>query len=80
MGYLERILSCPKVGMSVDAVDPINDYIRHPANGGKYPENMHKLDKAEGDYKIWWAATIQAYNMYNLSTMMRWKIAQNFNL
>ena len=68
-----------QVGMSVDAVGPINDYIRHPSKWWKISENMHKLDKAEGDYKIWWAATIQAYNMYNLPTMMRWKIAQNFN-
>ncbi len=68
-----------QVGMSVDAVGPINDYIRHPSKWWKISENMHKLDKAEGEYKIWWAATIQAYNMYNLPTMMRWKIAQNFN-
>lgn len=39
---------------------------------------MHKLDKAEGNFKIWWAATIQAYNMYSLPEMMYWKIAQNF--
>ena len=68
-----------QVGMSVDAVGPINDYIRHPSKWWKISENMHKLDKAEGEYKIWWAATIQAYNMYNLPAMMRWKIAQNFN-
>ena len=68
-----------QIGMSVDAVGPINDYIRHPSKWWKISENMHKLDKAEGDFKIWWAATIQAYNMYNLPTMMRWKIAQNFN-
>ncbi len=68
-----------QVGMSVDAVGPINNYIRHPSKWWKIAENMHKLDKAEGEFKIWWAATIQAYNMYNLPTMMRWKIAQNFN-
>ena len=68
-----------QIGMSVDAVGPINDYIRHPSKWWKISENMHKLDKAEGAFKIWWAATIQAYNMYNLPTMMRWKIAQNFN-
>jgi len=68
-----------QIGMSVDAVGPINNYIRHPSKWWKISENMHKLDKAEGDFKIWWAATIQAYNMYNLPTMMRWKIAQNFN-
>lgn len=67
-----------QIGMSVDAVGPINDYIRNPSKWRKIAENMHKLDQAEGEFKIWWAATIQAYNMYNLPEMMRWKIAQNF--
>ena len=67
-----------QIGMSVDAVGPINDYIRNPSKWHKISENMHKLDAAEGEFKIWWAATIQAYNMYNLPSMMRWKIAQNF--
>lgn len=67
-----------QIGMSVDAVGKINDYIRNPSKWVKIEENMRKLDAAEGDFKIWWAATIQAYNLVHLPDMMLWKIKQNF--
>jgi len=67
-----------QIGMSVDAVGPINDYIRNPSKWRKIEENMRKLDAAEGEFKIWWAATIQAYNLVHLPEMMMWKIQQNF--
>lgn len=67
-----------QIGMSVDAVGPINDYIRNPSKWYKIEENMRKLDAAEGNFKIWWAATIQAYNLIHLPEMMFWKIEQNF--
>lgn len=67
------------IGMSVDAVGPINDYIRNPSKWNKIAENMQKLDTAEGNFKVWWAATIQAYNLLHLPETMMWKIEQNFN-
>ena len=67
-----------QIGMSVDAVGPVNDYIRNPSRWWKIEENMHRLDNAEGSFKIWWAATIQAYNMIHLPEMMIWKISQQF--
>lgn len=73
--HFERV----QIGMSVDAVGPINDYIRNPSKWRKIEENMRKLDAAEGEFKIWWAATIQAYNLIHLPEMMMWKIQQNFS-
>ncbi len=67
-----------QIGMSVDAVGPINDYIRNPSKWHKIEENMRKLDNAEGEFKVWWAATIQAYNLIHLPETMMWKINQNF--
>jgi len=67
-----------QIGMSVDAVGPINDYIRNPSKWRKIEENMRKLDSAEGNFKVWWAATIQAYNLIHLPETMMWKINQNF--
>lgn len=72
--HFERV----QIGMSVDAIGPINDYIRNPSKWHKIEENMSKLDNAEGKFKIWWAATIQAYNLIHLPEMMMWKIEQNF--
>lgn len=72
--HFERV----QIGISVDAVGPINDYIRNPSKWWKIEENMRKLDNAEGNFKIWWAATIQAYNLIHLPETMLWKIDQNF--
>lgn len=72
--HFERV----QIGMSVDAVGPINDYIRNPSKWRKIEETMRKLDNAEGEFKIWWAATIQAYNLIHLPETMMWKIQQNF--
>jgi len=67
-----------QIGMSVDAIGTVNDYIRSPSKWWKIEENMRKLDNAEGEFKIWWAATIQAYNLIHLPETMIWKIQQNF--
>tara|TARA_B110000503_G_scaffold11872_1_gene16014 strand:+ start:9220 stop:10560 length:1341 start_codon:yes stop_codon:yes gene_type:complete len=72
--HFERV----QIGMSVDAVGPVNDYIRNPSKWYKIEENMRKLDNAEGKFKIWWAATIQVYNLIHLPETMMWKIEQNF--
>lgn len=67
-----------RIGISVDAVGSLNDYIRNPSKWWKIEENMKKLDVAEGNFKIWWSPTIQIYNMIHLPDMMIWKIKQNF--
>lgn len=67
-----------RIGISVDAVGPLNDYIRNPSKWKKIEENMRKLDAADGNFKLWWSATIQVYNLINLPEMLIWKIEQNF--
>lgn len=67
-----------QVGASIDGVGSINEYIRHPSKWSQIEANMRKLDNAEGNFRVWWAATIQAYNLTHLPDMMMWKIEQNF--
>jgi len=67
-----------QIGFSVDAVGPLNDYIRNPSKWYKVEENMRKLDDAEGSFMVWWAATIMVYNLVQLPDIMMWKIKQNF--
>lgn len=67
-----------RIGMSVDAVGPLNDYIRNPSKWKKIQENMFRLDTADGNFTLWWTATIQVYNMIHLPEMMIWKIKQDF--
>ena len=67
-----------QIGASIDGVGVINDYIRHPSKWSQIEANMRKLDEADGNFKVWWAATIQAYNLTHLPDMMMWKMEQNF--
>jgi len=67
-----------QIGASIDGVGKINDYIRHPSKWSQIEANLRKIDNAEGNFKVWWAATIQAYNMTHLPDMMMWKLEQNF--
>lgn len=72
--YFKRI----QCGLSIDGVGTMNDYIRNPSKWSQIESNMHRLDVAEGNFKVWWAATIQAYNMVHFPDMMLWKMKQNF--
>jgi sulfatase maturation enzyme AslB (radical SAM superfamily) len=67
-----------QIGFSVDGVGTINDYIRYPSKWSYIEKNIQKLDNAEGNFKIWWAATIQVYNLLHLPELMLWRIGQDF--
>lgn len=67
-----------KIGASIDAIGPLNDYIRHPSNFNKLAENLHKLDKIDAEMRIWIACTVQVYNVAYLDDFMKWIIEQNF--
>lgn len=73
--HFERI----QIGFSVDGVGDVNEYIRYPSKWSYIDRNMRLLDKAEGNFRVWWAATIQAYNMLHLPDMLLWAIKQRFN-
>lgn len=67
-----------QIGASVDGVGKINEYIRYPSKWSQIESNLKKLDTAEGDFKVWIAATIQVYNLLHLPDFMLWKIEQGF--
>lgn len=67
-----------QIGMSIDAIGPLNDYIRHPAKWSQIEANMRKLDVAEGNFRVWMAATIQVLNIDKLPDMMIWMIKQEW--
>ncbi len=68
-----------EIGMSLDGVGEINEYIRHPSKWSQVQKKIKLLDEAKGNLSVWWAATIQIYNMLHLPDMMSWIIAQDFN-
>ena len=60
------------IGASIDAVGDLNYYIRYPSRFSKIHENLQKLSSADGNFRIWWAATINVYNVMHLPEMMEW--------
>ena len=41
-----------KLGVSLDGVGPINDYIRHPSKWSVMERNLLKIDKAPGNIDV----------------------------
>jgi len=68
-----------EIGISVDGVGPVNDYIRFPSKWDQVNKNIKRLDEAKGNFKLWLAPTIQIYNMLHFPEMMTWVIEQNYN-
>ncbi len=67
-----------EIGMSIDGVGAINDYIRTGSQWQKIAQNLNTLDQADGFFKLWWACTVQIYNMVHLPETMRWILENNF--
>ena len=66
------------IGVSLDGIGPINDYIRYPSRFKKIEKNLDTLDKSEGNFRIWIATTVQAYNIYHLTDFIYWKLKKHF--
>lgn len=62
------------IGASIDAVGDLNYYIRYPSHFDKIWENLTKLSRAEGNFRMWLATTINIYNVYVLPDIMQYYI------
>jgi hypothetical protein len=62
------------IGASIDAVGDLNNYIRYPSNFDKIWSNLQDLSRADGNYRIWIAATISVYNILHLPDMIEWAV------
>jgi glutamate-1-semialdehyde 2,1-aminomutase len=66
------------VGASMDGVGAVNDYIRHPSRFASVAANLHKLDVAEGNFRIRTSTTVSVFNILHLTEFLKWKLEQNF--
>lgn len=60
------------IGASIDGVGDINHYMRYPSNFDQIHKNLLKLSTAEGNFKIWIAATINVFNVLHFPEFMEW--------
>ena len=67
-----------KLGISIDGIEEVNDYVRFPSKWENIKKNLEKIDNSEGNFTVWWAATIMVYNIWTMPEMFRWKLNKNF--
>ncbi len=60
---------------SVDAFEPLNDYIRFPAKWKTIARNLDRIDREHEALNIGWAtvsATVQVYNIFHLAELVEY--------
>lgn len=69
---------CIKIGASIDGIDDVNDYIRYPSKWKAIEKNIDLLDNADGNFDLWFAVTIQIYNVFHIPELIEWKLKKDF--
>tara|TARA_Y100000385_G_C13099442_1_gene643508 strand:+ start:426 stop:1808 length:1383 start_codon:yes stop_codon:yes gene_type:complete len=67
-----------KVGVSMDAAGPRNNYIRYPTDWDTVERNLHMLDNTPDNIRPSIATAIQIFNIKHLPDFVHWKVASNF--
>ncbi len=67
-----------KVGVSIDAAGPRNNYIRYPTDWATVERNLHMLDNTPDNIRPSIATAIQIFNIKHLPDFIHWKNTQNF--
>ncbi len=68
-----------RIGISVEGIGPINDYIRYPSNWRIIENNIIKLSSLPNT-RLYLASTIQIYNVYNFIEVCRYCDQNNLKL
>ena len=67
-----------RIGISVDGINDVFDYIRYPSKFNEIEQTMHRIDQAPGNFVLWIACTINTLSIWYLPEFFKWKIKQNF--
>jgi sulfatase maturation enzyme AslB (radical SAM superfamily) len=67
-----------KVGVSIDAAGPRNNYIRYPTDWNTVERNLHMLDNTPDNIRPSIATAIQIFNIKHLPDFIHWKNTQEF--
>ncbi len=67
-----------KIGISLDAVGNLNDYIRHPSRFHLIDKNIAKLAKYQpGNVEYWIACTVSVYNLLHMPDLLLWALSHS---
>ena len=60
------------LGVSVDGLKDVNDYIRFPSRFETIEENLHKISSFESNIRFWITSTVQALNLEEVPRLISW--------
>ncbi|MCB0377455.1 MAG: radical SAM protein [Bdellovibrionales bacterium] len=67
-----------RIGISIDGVGAVNDYVRYPSRWNQIESHMAILDRWQRPESIWYALTLHAYNIFYLPELIEWRIHSPF--
>jgi len=68
------------IGASVDGMEQVLEYQRHPVKWSKILKNLNTIDQLPPNINAWIAFTVTAYNVNHMVDFMKWKLQySNFN-
>lgn len=67
-----------QVGISLDAIEERNFYIRYPSNWDIIIQNIRKLDETPDNIEITLACALQILNIKHIPDFIKWKVNQKF--
>lgn len=66
-----------KIGASIDGMDKVFEYQRHPAKWPKTLKNLQTLDNMSGNVRSWLAFTVTVYTVDHMIDFMKWKLTES---
>ena len=67
-----------QVGISLDAIQERNYYIRYPCDWDTIESTLDKLDNTEDNIEVTIACAIQVLNIKHLPDFIKWKVGKNY--
>jgi sulfatase maturation enzyme AslB (radical SAM superfamily) len=67
-----------KIGISIDGINEVNDYVRYPSRFDSVEKNIDLLDNSSSNLILWFAYTVQAYNILHIPEVLKWIIKKDF--
>lgn len=67
-----------KIGVSIDGIDTVNEFIRYPSKWTNIEKNLMKLENSPENIVVWLAHTVMALNISQLPEFIMWRIKKGF--
>lgn len=69
-----------KIGISVDGLGRVNDYIRFPSRWAQIEDTLQKIKSSDvKGISCWLSCTVQALNILDIDNLLKWKLKSRFH-